>query len=94
MLQPPGAYRFVFIYSPNGIPLPGCEISFPGAEHPPELSSSQDGRLVFMGEAGKYEMTVAYPGFKPVHQTLELLKPNPGVPIPSDQLVHIFLQPE
>jgi hypothetical protein len=66
-------YRFVYLYRPNGAPLVGCDIRFAGAESPDRIGS-KDGKLIFSGDAGaKYEMTITYPGFKPVHQKLELL---------------------
>jgi hypothetical protein len=90
----PTGFRYVCVYTADGIALPDCEVSFPQVEHSPELRSSLGGKLLFMGKnAARHEMAVAYPGFKPVHQTLELRPLDMG-PTGEDGFLRIFLQPE
>ena len=83
---------FVLVYTPDGRPLPGCRFEFPGAARTPDLSSAQDGRVVYVDKAGQYEATIAYPGFKTLRETLAL-KPTSG-PVPDADLLRIILRPE
>jgi beta-lactamase regulating signal transducer with metallopeptidase domain len=59
-------------YTNDGIPLPGCEITFSGAGEAPKLGSAQYGRLVYTGPAGEYNLTVSYPGFETLRRKVTL----------------------
>ncbi|HTU26156.1 MAG TPA: carboxypeptidase-like regulatory domain-containing protein, partial [Pirellulales bacterium] len=92
-MQPKG-HRYVSFYTADGLTLPGCKLSFPEAEHPPAVQHWQDGRLLFVGPRdGRYEMTITYPGFKPLRQTLEL-RPIGMSAQKEDSYLRVFLQPE
>jgi len=71
LVNKPNGYIFVCVFTSDGEPIPGCEIRFDGSGNPPTLSTSQDGRMVFVGVPGSHEATVVYPGCKPVHQSFE-----------------------
>ncbi len=68
----PIGFMVVHIFDAEGILIPGCDIGFNGDKAPPTLSSSQDGRLCYVGVPGVYDATIAYPGFKTVHRRFEL----------------------
>jgi hypothetical protein len=68
----PTAYATLRVFTPEGVPITGCDIQFEAAEHPPTLMSSQEGRLVFAGAPGTYDASIGFPGFKTIRQKLEL----------------------
>ena len=79
--------------SAEGMQIPGCEIRFDETTDPPALSSSQDGRMVFVGAPGLHQATVAYPGFKSLHQNLDFKPTDKDGKAVGDVEQHIRLQP-
>ena len=64
---------FVTVVTPEGIPLPGFELRLTGPQGTllPK-GVNDDGRAVFGGPPGTYDLTATYLGFKPVTQRVEL----------------------
>ena len=74
---------FVTVVSREGIPLPGCELRLTGPKGTllPK-GVNDDGRAVFGGPPGTYDLVVTYLGFKPVTQRVKLsaAQSNPRSP--------------
>lgn len=64
---------FVSVVTSEGIPLPGCEIHLtgPGGSLSPKWINP-DGRVMFQGSPGKYELAVSFSEFKPAMQSVEI----------------------
>ncbi len=73
---PTGQIGFIVVrvFDTDGIPIPGCDIRFSSGQETPTLSSSQDGRMCFIGVPGIHEATIGYPGFKTINQHLDLIQ--------------------
>jgi hypothetical protein len=96
-VQPPevnlGAL-YVTVFTPDGIPLPGCELRLTGpAGRVQPKGINGDGRVVFNGPVGNYELAVDYLGFKPVKQRVELKSMVGMFGIPRDHELNVMLTP-
>jgi beta-lactamase regulating signal transducer with metallopeptidase domain/protocatechuate 3,4-dioxygenase beta subunit len=68
----PYGFVIVDVFTADGVPIPGCEFRFDDSANAPTLSSSQNGHMDFLGKPGGHQVTIAYPGFEPVHMMLDL----------------------
>jgi protocatechuate 3,4-dioxygenase beta subunit len=59
-------------FTTDGLPLPGCRIRLTGPKGDVPVQSSQFGRTAFTAEPGKYQLSVAFPGFVPTSQPVEV----------------------
>ncbi len=90
----PAGYAVLRVFTPEGVPIAGCDIHFEAAEHPPMLMSSQEGRLVFTGVPGSYAATIGFPGFTSVRRTLELKPESNATGANAYVESHVHLQPD
>jgi tetratricopeptide (TPR) repeat protein len=67
----PYGFAVVDVFTSDGVPIPGCEFQFDDSANAPTLSSSQNGHMDFVGKPGGHQVTIAYPGFKPVRLMLQ-----------------------
>ncbi len=92
-VEQPG-FRTIRVYTPQGIPLPGCDIQLKGPSGALAPNSKQYGRQSFVGEPGTYDLTISYPGFRTIHRPIELLGPGTDGRYPKNVTVAIKLQPD
>ena len=90
---PPTGFIDVRVFTPDGVPISGPDIRFEGSKPLPTLTSSQEARLVFVGSPGSYDAEISFPGFNPVHRTLELKPVGKGGVVVGSSQVHVQLQP-
>ncbi|MEX2317690.1 MAG: carboxypeptidase-like regulatory domain-containing protein [Pirellulales bacterium] len=62
----------IYTFSTEGVPLPGCEFKFAGADDLPRWNSVQDNYASFTGTPGDYELTVSYPGFETLRRKVTI----------------------
>jgi hypothetical protein len=89
--RPPQAVATIRAFTPEGVPLPGCEISFEGSSEKLTLRRVQDGGFAVKGPAGNYPITIAYPGFQSLQRTIELKPAEPDGEITAPE-VNLYLQ--
>ena len=77
----------------DGIPLP-CEVEVTGTEGRLKPNSVQEGRSIFVGPPGKYEVVVNFPGFMPVTRQVEMQLVNPDSELNPSYEVIIDLKSE
>jgi len=63
---------YVSAFTPEGVPLPGCNLRLIGPKGPLEGQPSYGGRLLFAGEPGPYTISAEFVGFKPLTEQIEL----------------------
>jgi hypothetical protein len=80
------------VFTSEGVPLPGCEITMSGPEGNLEPNSSQGGRVVFVGTPGEYKLTVGYPGFEAIERRATIYPAEPGGRPTGDSEVRIHLR--
>jgi protocatechuate 3,4-dioxygenase beta subunit len=90
--RPPRAFATIRVFTPEGIPLPGCEISLEASSEKLTLSSVKDGGLSIRGPAGNYPIAIAFPGFQSLRRTIEIKPPEPDGAITAPE-VNLYLQP-
>jgi hypothetical protein len=74
-VQPRGFLQ-VRVLTPDGVPLPGCEIQVAGPQDKLTPTSAQSGVVTWQGKPGNYDLSVSYPGFEPLRQTVEVKSVN------------------
>ncbi len=78
-------------FTTEGLPLPGCRIRLTGAKGDVPVQSSQFGRTAFTAEPGKYQPSVAFPGFVSVSQPVDV-KPTKNGRYGPEHEVDLTLQ--
>ncbi len=68
----PRGFLQVCPFTTEGLPLPGCRIRLSGPKGDVPVQSSQSGRTAFVPEPGPYQLSVAFPGFVSVSQSVEV----------------------
>ncbi len=68
----PRGFLQVCPFTTEGLPLPGCRIRLSGPKGDVPVQSSQSGRTSFVPEPGSYQLSVAFPGFVSVSQSVEV----------------------
>lgn len=84
----------LYVFTSDGIPLPGCEVKLTGANGPlSPFYINPDGCIIFRGQPGTYELAVKFPGFKPVTEQLELKIPDIRRSWADDSTRRVILSP-
>ncbi len=68
----PRGFLHVCPFTADGLPLPGCRIRLTSPKGDIPVHSSQFGRTSFSGKPGKYQLSVSFPRFLPVSQSVEV----------------------
>jgi hypothetical protein len=72
----PRGFIEVYVVDANGITITGPQFEFDRADAPPTLSSSQDGRMLFVAAPGVLQATITYPGYKSQRKAFEFARVN------------------
>jgi hypothetical protein len=84
----------VSVFTPQGFPLPGCEIRLTGASGELKPNRSHAGHVWFAVLPGTYQVSCAYPGAQTVTQTVEIKPPShSGSASMTDHLLNLTLAP-
>ncbi|WP_425397105.1 carboxypeptidase regulatory-like domain-containing protein [Aeoliella sp.] len=93
--QPPAnkvGMLVVKCYTPDGVPLEGCDVELTSNSGTAYQSSNQYGRITMAGDPGDYTMTVTYPGYQPVEQQVTIKPLDADGRVTGDVTVQIRLQ--
>jgi hypothetical protein len=84
----------VAVFTPRGIPLPGCEIRLTGANGVLKPTRSHASREWFAAPPGSYQLSAAFPGAETFTQTVEI-KPTlkNGTWSTQDHVLNLTLSP-
>jgi len=84
----------VAVFTPEGIPLPGCDVRLAGANGPLKPTRSSLTQIWFAPPPGSYQLSAAYLGAAPVTQTVEI-KPTlkNGTWSTQDHVLNLTLSP-
>jgi len=70
--QPSNGFLIVKAYTPEGLPLPGCQVTLTGAKGGVPNRTSQSDQVSFSTAPGPYRLAVSYPGFAPVTKQIDV----------------------
>jgi hypothetical protein len=70
--QPSNGFLMVKAYTPEGLPLPGCQVTLTGAKGDVPNRTSQSDQVSFSTAPGPYRLAVSYPGFAPVTKQINV----------------------
>jgi beta-lactamase regulating signal transducer with metallopeptidase domain/protocatechuate 3,4-dioxygenase beta subunit len=82
------------LFTPQGRPLPGCNVRLTGTDGPLKPALSFGAEVQFAAPPGSYQLSVSYPGAAPVTQTVEI-KPTfkNGSWTTQDHVLNLTLAP-
>jgi hypothetical protein len=84
----------VSVFTPQGFPLPGCEIRLTGASGELKPNRSHAAHVWFAVLPGTYQLSCAYPGAQTVTQTVEIKPPSHrGSATITDHVLNLTLAP-
>lgn len=84
----------VSVFTPQGIPLPGCEVRLTGPEGELKQDRSQGAHVWFTAPPGSYRLSASFPGAETLTQTVEVKPPfKEGPQIIQDQVLNLTLAP-
>ncbi|HEV3298638.1 MAG TPA: carboxypeptidase-like regulatory domain-containing protein [Planctomycetaceae bacterium] len=70
--QPSNGFLMVKAHTPEGLPLPGCQVTLTGAKGDVLNRTSQSDQVSFSTAPGPYRLAVSYPGFAPVTKQIDV----------------------
>ena len=70
--QRSNGFLMVKAYTPEGLPLPGCQVTLTGAKGDVPNRTSQSEQVSFSTAPGRYRLAVSYPGFALVTKPVDV----------------------
>ncbi len=84
----------VAVFTPQGLPLPGCDLRLTGTNGSPKPTRTFAAHAWYAVPPGSYRLSAAFPGAQAITQTIEV-KPLPkgSEPGVQDQVLNLTLAP-